>query len=369
MRDPPEALHVYHFIMSLLPPGNKLGWTPYAWLVYLGFFLMYPIVGNVSSRVWLTTVVGVVIFLTLYFRAFWAGTAELLLIIAAITALGVIFAPSNPGASSFFIYAAAFACETGQPRRALAVIGLIVGVCLVESWLLDLPPWFWIPATVIGVVVGGVNIHWTERRRAEAHLRRIRNEMAAVAERERIARDLHDLLGHNLSMITLKTELASKLFERDPEKARMEIREVEAISRETLGRVREAVTGFRSRGLREEAEMVKQNLASAGIETELTIDPPTLGQAGENVVALFLREAGTNIIRHAGAKKAWIEIAQSDGRCEIEVRDDGRGEVREEGFGIRGMRTRIEAIGGTLDVASENGTTVHASIPLPGEAV
>lgn len=349
-----------------MPPGHTYGWNPYVWLVYLGFFLLYPILRGDSLSQWLVTVVGVILFLGLYFRAFWTGGDELLLIIGGMTVMGLIYAPLNAGASAFFIYAAAFACDVGSSRRAFLVIVTIVAVVLVETWVLDLPPWFWIPATVFSFVVGGTNIHWADRRRAGERLRKVQGEMAAIAERDRIARDLHDLLGHNLSMIILKTELASKLFDRDRDRARAEIEQVESISRETLGRVREAVAGFRSQGLPNEVEFVRSNLESAGITTSVTMDAPLLSPAIENVAALFLREACTNIIRHSRAKHAWIEIEQDDGTCRLAIRDDGRGKIEREGFGIGGMRARIEAVGGSLDLENCDGTVLRATVPADG---
>lgn len=351
-----------------MPAGHTYGWMPYVWLVYLGFYLVYPLIGQPSPAEVALTVVGLVLFLVLYFRAFWAKGHELLAIIAAMTLLGAIYAPFNAGSSAFFIYAAAFACETGSASRAMAVLATITAVVLGEAWLLDLPPWFWIPASVIGLVVGSANIHWAERRRAEKRLQEFQKEMAAVNERDRIARDLHDLLGHNLSMIILKSELASKLFDRDPDRARKEIEQVETVSRETLGRIREAVTGFRSKGLAAEAEMVRANLEGAGIETRARVDAPVISVTNENVAALFLREACTNIIRHSRAKHAWIEVDRWNESCRLSVRDDGRGNIEREGFGITTMRARLEAVGGSLDLVSDHGTVLTATVPLAGEA-
>ena len=351
------------FPMRLLPPGHTFGLTPFAWLAYLGFFLVYPFLADSTTTEWALMFVGVAIFLALYFRAYWVSGARLLAIVAAITLLGIMYAPINAGASAFFIYASAFAAETGPPRRAMVVIGAIVAASLIEAGWLDLPPWFWIPAAVISIVVGGVNIHWAEQRRVSARLRAVQDEMAAVAERDRIARDLHDLLGHNLSMIVLKSELATKLFERQPDRAKDEIAQVETISRETLSRVREAVTGFTSRDLDQEVAALKQNLESAGIRTRTDVQELSLTRTSETVAALFLREASTNIIRHSGARRAWIEIAQTDGLCRIVIGDDGRGGIREEGFGMRGMRARVEALGGVLELDSSSGTTLVATIP------
>lgn len=353
--------------LRLLPPELSLGWAPFAWLSYLGFFLAYPVVHRASLGQWLVTLAGIAVFLVLYFRAFWSPPGELMMIIGAITAIGVVYAPFNGGASAFFIYAAAFACETGPPRRAVTVIGSVVAVCLAEAWLLDLPPWFWIPGAGISVVVGGVNIHWVEQRRHGARLRKVQDEMAAVAERDRIASELHDLLGHNLSMIILKAELASKIVGTDPIRARDEIADVERVSRETLSRVREAVRGYRSQGVQSEVELVRSSLAEAGIDTSVEIDPVRLDGTCETVAALFLREAGTNIIRHSGARRAWIAIAERPEHVELRVRDDGKGGAHRAGFGLSAMRARIEAVGGLLEIDGSEGTALAVRLPLRKE--
>ena len=150
-----------------------------------------------------------------------------------------------------------------------------------------------VPALVFTIVTGAANIFDAERERAQRRLRRADEEierLAALAERERIARDLHDLLGHTLSVIVVKSELAARLAERDPARAGEEMRDVERIGREALAEVRAAVVGYRAQGLRGELDGARRALAAAGVEA--TVDGRPSGAADRVRVGPGARAAG-----------------------------------------------------------------------------
>jgi two-component system, NarL family, sensor histidine kinase DesK len=352
--------------IRLLPPDSPLGWTPYAWLIYLGFFLVYSIARSDSALHLALDAAALVIFLLLYFRGFWVGGAALLRIAFAIVAIGVVLVPINPGASVFFIYGAAFlgeACRPGVAMRWLALICVIAGL---EALLVPLPPHAWIPAIVISLLIGGTNIHFGEVRRKDQALLKAREaaeHLAAVAERERIARDLHDLLGHTLSVIVIKSELASKLSRIDPDRAAQEIRDVERISRNALNEVRRAIHGYRGAHLQDEVATGRGALEAAGVSLTIDVQPTVLGPEEEHALALGLREAITNVIRHAGARRCEIRLAASDGRVTLVVQDDGVGGEHVEGAGLSGMRARLAGVGGTVDCSGARGTRLTLTVP------
>jgi two-component system sensor histidine kinase DesK len=355
---------------SLLPKDKELGWTPYAWLVYLAIFLAGPWIGKISVAEVGLTLLGLAVFLPLYFYGFWASGRRLLAVIAAVVLLGVVYAPINYGGSVFFIYGAGFLGHVTPPSRAVRILGLIVLAVAVESWWFALAPQSWIPAIVVSLLIGGVNIHYGEVRRANLRLKLAQQEvqqLATVAERERIARDLHDLLGHTLSVITLKAELAAKLVDRDPARAASEMREVEKISREALSEVRQTVRGYRALGLQTELTQAKVALAAAGIELTVTASPFDLPATHEGVLALALREAVTNVVRHAGAGHCRVELRQHDGAAHLVVADDGRGGRPHEGSGLSGMRERVEGLAGTLTVEGADGFRLSVRLPLAGD--
>ncbi|HYH44552.1 MAG TPA: sensor histidine kinase [Thermoanaerobaculia bacterium] len=352
--------------LRLLPDDPEIGWTPYAWLVYLTFPFGYLLFAPAPAAVWMATAGAAVAFLPIYFRGFWLHGRALIAPAAAIAAIGLLLAPVNPGASTFVIYAASFLGQLTPPRLAVRALLALVGVLALVSWALGLHPAFWGPAAVISLLIGGINVHYAEVGRANAKLRLTQQEverLAQTAERERIARDLHDLLGHTLSLITLKAELAGKLLPRDAAAAGREIREVERISREALREVRSAVSGYRSEGLSAELARARLALETAGVRLEYLVTPLDLEPAQETALGFAVREAVTNVVRHAGARTCRIRLEQDADATRLEVEDDGHGGTGPDGNGLRAMRERIEGLGGTLEHHGGAGTRIAVRLP------
>jgi two-component system sensor histidine kinase DesK len=334
----------------------------------LGFFFIQPILDHAGLREWLLTAIATTAFLLLYFGLFWWERTRALWHIAGMVILGLVFAPINSGASTFFIFAAAFVPFCVQTERAaVALMAGIVALAAIETQLFHLPGWFLFYAGGLSLVVGGSNIYFAQRNRALAKLRMANDEiehLAKLAERERIARDLHDVLGHTLSVIILKSELAGKLMDRDPQRAGNEIREVEQISRQALSEVRDAIRGYRSQGLAAELAQAKSTLETAGVKAECHAARISLPAMQDSVLSLAVREAVTNVVRHAQARTCSLRLEQQNGSCRLEIQDDGRGSSQEEGSGLRGMRERVETLGGTLTRESQAGTKLTITLPL-----
>jgi two-component system, NarL family, sensor histidine kinase DesK len=240
--------------MRLIPRHPEMGWTPYAFLIYLGFFFMPAgLSREASAGRWAAMLLGAALFLALYFRGWWYGRGDhrVAWIAAGMMVLTAIYAPFNPGANVFSVYAAGFLAQLRPARLAIRALLLLLLAIVGLAAAFDLSAFFWLPAFVFAIFNGGINLHFAQVAQSNEKLRMTQDEverLAKTAERERIARDLHDLLGHTLSLITLKSELAGKLLSRDPARAGEEIREVERISREALKEVRSAITGYRSEG-------------------------------------------------------------------------------------------------------------------------
>ncbi len=352
----------------LLPNDRDEGWTPYAWLIYSLLFACWPAMKHGSTALeWALTAAGLIVFLFLYFRGHWESGIRLVAIIAALTLLAVLYWPWNGGAGSFFIYAAAFAGNLQPSRRGIQFMVAIEIVVITQSIVLQMPWYNFIWPLVFSPLIGAINMHYGQRRIANAKLRLAHDEierLAKTAERERIARDLHDLLGHTLSLIILKSELASKLAGRDAVRASNEIRDVERISREALTQVRAAVRGYREGGLRLELDSAREALAAAGIDLRVEAQSLTLPAAHEAVLALAIREAITNIVRHARARHCEITVTQQGAVCVATVRDDGVGGTASPGTGLTGMRERVESLGGTLRQDGTKGMTITITLPL-----
>ena len=204
-------------------------------------------------------------------------------------------------------------------------------------------------------------------REANARLRAAQADVAhfaRVAERERIARDLHDLLGHTLTVIRMKAQLASRIGGTDPARATSEVVEIERIAGEALHEVRSAVTGYRGEQQVSDAlEVAAQTLATAGVQARFASLDMTLSPAHERVFALAIREAVTNVVRHACATTCSIGISRAKGTVMLEIRDDGVGARGAEGSGLWGMRARAGECGGSVEVEATGGTRVAVSLP------
>jgi len=359
----------FHRNISLSPHAKAQGWAPFIWLAYLSFFFIQPVFDHAGWKEWLLTALATVLFLGLYFGLFWLEKPRSLLHVAGMVLLGLVFAPINGGASTFFVFGAAFVPFCVQTERA--AVGLMAGIVVlaaIEKQIFHLSGWFLFYGGGLSLVVGGSNIYFAQRNRALAKLRMANDEiehLAKVAERERIARDLHDVLGHTLSVIALKSELAGKLIDHDPQRAGKEIAEVEQISRRALSDVRDAIRGYHSRGLVAELAQAKTTLETAGLTVQCdaatTVKLPAVQ---ESVLSLAVREAVTNVLRHSQARTCRVRLEQQNGSCRLEIQDDGRGGENAEGNGLRGMRERVEMLGGTMHRGTEAGTTLTITLPL-----
>jgi two-component system sensor histidine kinase DesK len=339
----------------------------FIWLIYAVFFVIQPIQEH-SRKSWIAFAVAFSIFLGLYTALVFSTSRRIqLLVLGAMSALALAYYPFNAGACGMFIYVAAFVPFVSE---SIAVsVGTFVFVCasmMLEGWRLHLSPWSWLFCALIAVAVGAGNLVAAQRMRANKSLNLAQEQiahLAKLAERERIARDLHDVLGHTLSVVVLKAELAGKVMDRDPERARAEIAEVEQVARKALGEVREAIRGYRSEGLAAEIDRARRILDAAGVTLECEAKPPLFAPAEETLLSLIVREAVTNIVRHAQASRCRLDFQSNGHGTALVVEDDGRGGIRAEGNGLRGMRERVESIGGRLLIDSGQGTRLLVEIP------
>lgn len=201
--------------------------------------------------------------------------------------------------------------------------------------------------------------------------------LAVVEERLRLARDLHDLLGHTLSLITLKSELAGRLVAVEPARAAEEMREVERVARQTLREVREAVAGYRQPSLKGELDGAQELLEAAGIVGTIEDESLTLPPAADAALGWAVREGVTNVIRHSRARRCGIRIWNADGVAHVEVLDDGAGKalpdvggaLAQAGSGLIGLAERVRAQGGELEAGplqagGDAGFRLHVALPV-----
>jgi two-component system, NarL family, sensor histidine kinase DesK len=212
-----------------------------------------------------------------------------------------------------------------------------------------------------------------KRNEMVATLRQTRAELSRIAaaeERLRIARDLHDLLGHSLSLITLKAELSRRMIATDAESATREMTELEAVARQSLSDVREAVAGYRQPDLATELGAARQLLTAAGLECQI-ISPAGLSLPGEMdaVLAWTVREGVTNVVRHSRATSAAVRISPAGQGVMAEITDNGRGHgPGPAGSGLAGLGERVRQLGGSLIAGPAPSAGFRLQVTLPAQA-
>jgi two-component system sensor histidine kinase DesK len=195
------------------------------------------------------------------------------------------------------------------------------------------------------------------------------SEFVKLEERQRIARDLHDTLGQKLSLIGLKSDLARKLITKDPEQARIELKDVQQTARTALSEVRKMVSSMRGIRLKDEITRVKQIINAAQInffsDGEFTLTNVSL--LTENILSMCLKEAVNNVVKHSEATSCFISIEQSWKETVMTIRDDGvfkaQKEILAEGHGLIGVKERLEFINGSLELLTKEGTTLIIRVP------
>ncbi|HET7843076.1 MAG TPA: sensor histidine kinase [Xanthomonadales bacterium] len=355
----------------VLPPVLEPGAMPWYSLFYVVFPLMPAVLPGFPQPDWALTLLAMATFLPLYFGFYWVRGWRRVGVLLAMSAMSVALLPANLFANCFVIFASVLSAFL--PIRRMVLVFVVAQAALgAATYAVDSTGEMVRVFGVMNLLTGGLaaicNRVWIHNACKNRALRLSQDEirrLAQLAERERIGRDLHDLLGHTLSVIALKSELAVRLFERDATAARREIADVERVAREALGQVRRAVSGMRAVGMRAEFANARLALSAVMVDFEYEFDEVPLHPELETVLALALREAATNVIRHAEARRCRAVLRRSDGEVVLQIRDDGLGGARSDGNGLRGMRERVEAVGGTLVVESPPGGGTSLELRLP----
>ena len=347
-------------------------------VAWLGFFI-YPLGAFLTDRFSTETRVGglvLLIALALIWAWFWtricAGPDRRFTVpaIVATTLILTLFTLRTPPQyGSLFLYPVIMA---GAAFRWRSGVAAVVGLSFLSA-VVDLARGEPVTASTgqllndlligIAAVAGRLLVE------ANQQLSQAREQIARLAvgeERLRFARDLHDLLGHSLSVIALKSELAGRLIRTTPGLAAHEVEDIEKVARDALREVREAVAGYRQPTLAAELSGAQEALTAAGIEFHIDNDHALLPAPVESVLAWAVREGVTNVMRHSGAKRCAIRITEKNDWATVDVVDDGRGGTPEPGSGLRGLRERVLERGGMLTAESlpHEGFRLRVTLPL-----
>ena len=360
------------------PKGFAQSTGAFVWLAFILFPAINAFARHGSALGHGLTIAGAVVFvagyiaLVLLWRSRHADRvlpALFVLLVAIATALTL-----SDGASWGFLFTYCAACAGLNSRRfgfaGVLVCAVLAGVTSPIGGANGGQAIGWVASTAgIGMlilVMRDLRVRNDELSRARAELAR----MAVAEERERFARDLHDLLGHSLSVIALKAELAGRLLPDRAAEAVAEIAELEQVARGALSEVRDAVSGYRQPTLDRELAGARMALSAAGIEAEVVRDPASLDPAIEGMLAWAVREGATNVIRHSGARHCRLTIGSSLADAVVEVVDDGVGAAKlngDAGHGLEGLAERVAVLRGRVEAGAlpAGGYRLAVTVPVP----
>lgn len=340
---------------------------PWPWLAYLGFYAMPWLWRAPTHNQLIAAMIGVALFLPIFVVSQRLSGARLLGSVTAIFAIGAVLAPFGGSWTVFSVYAGS---EAGRLRPARLAIGAlaVIAVATAAVGLAWGQPVLWIlPGILLVVMTGGATISREAFYRRTQALLATQEEvrrLAGTAERERIARDLHDVVGRTLTLVALKADLAGKLIHADAAAAQAECAAVAALARDGLAEVRAALAGQAGGSLAHEAAASAAALEAASVRPHVTGDFAAIPAGAGAVLAMTLREAVTNVIRHAEARNCTIDLAVAGQEARLAVCDDGHGGRVAEGRGLAGMRQRLQAAGGSLTISSgTRGIQLIATVP------
>jgi two-component system, NarL family, sensor histidine kinase DesK len=361
---------------------RRIGWSA-VWMVCL----LSPILGIFSGRFHgieaIFALLGLVGFAALWLRVGWAGWENFrgaqprgLVLLGLLAVLTVVLVAVYGGNGLILLFYLTGACAVVlPPRRTIpaiaAVTAIMVAACVSLNYGAIAIAFYGFETFMSGLLVVGVR----RMRALIAELREAREELARLAvneERLRFARDLHDLLGHSLSLIVLKSALARKLLDRDPAGAGAELADIESVGRQSLVEVRQAVSGYRDQSLAAELDRARSALSAAGIDATVHMTGTPLPGEADALLGWAVREGVTNVLRHSRARRCEITVRHTVETAELQVTDDGvalNGAIGEgAGSGLRGLAERMARAGGQLEAGPRAGGGFRLAIRLPAAA-
>ena len=347
----------------------------YFHLIYLIFYFPEWLWRPPGVVDFLALAVALAVFVPVYLSAYEQHTPRFTSHIVAFEFIAIALSPFSGLHGVFHIYACAQAGYQRPRRMAIRGIVLLTLFYSVFTLLIGFSPQNLVNAgfaIFFGVVTGIGCISQADTLERERQLKRARvleRQRATLAERERIAHDLHDLLGHTLTMVAVKSDLAAKLIEPKPDQAKQEIADVAEAARGALKEIRVAVYDMTVTTVEAEIELARHALNAAGILLSVDHELPPLSPSVGKALGLTIREAVTNIVRHSGADRARIRITTRGDEIRLTVSDNGVGsdEDTAHGAGLAGVRKRVAALGGELLVRGSEGMQLSVALPFGDE--
>ena len=342
----------------------------HAWiyLFNLGFYILPMVLFpySIGEIVWLS--LAMLLFIGLYLYCFYLPPQRMLLPILGMYVIACVVTPWNPGSVALFSYVGFFVGFAYRwPYALSAVLGVIATLAVFQWGIGTRWDLFFHYGGVIIITVAIFGRVERLRQRHTAAQRRSAEEIERLAtsvERERIARDLHDILGHTLSSIVLKSDLAqAQLNKQHYDAAAQQLNELSEIARASLSQVRQSVSGYKHNGLVLELKRLEQRLHEAGFRTHILGKPPQLDSARETALVLAITELVTNVIRHSSGQTCTIHFDESADVYRVQIADNGNQVNVKQGNGLCGVAQRMQELGGSVVVTTERGCEVAIQLP------
>jgi two-component system sensor histidine kinase DesK len=348
---------------------RKLAWV---YLINLIFYLIPLFITPLPAwKIGLSLAV-LIPFIASYFWTYRCNARSAYRPILVMVMLGTAITPINPGSISLFTFAGFFIGFFYPFKTSIFALFSLAGLMFILNAICGFGNYYF-PLYGIGLILGIGMFGVAERKRYQHKLKEQQStqEISALAtmlERERIARDLHDIMGHSLSSIALKAELAEKLLvKQEYELAAIQLTELGQIARESLSQIRHTVSDYKHKGLATCVTQLCKTLRDKGISVELGGNIPTLPAQMESQLGLILTELVNNILKHSHASQCNIDFIQQSNRLLVEVKDNAPAKPLVEGNGLTGIRERLDNLGGNLTYNLEQGYEFSISLPLQGD--
>lgn len=336
-------------------------------LIYLVFYFIPWLSIRPGNTDILVALLAISAFIPLHFMGHGNKSSKSLLAIVGTLLLCVITSAFVAGSGVFYIYVLAMAAYQ-RPLSFSAIIVAIATAIYLGATAFFEQPWIFAGFNLfMGLIVwfGCVIDAATRQRQADmVRFHELDRQQASIEERERIARDLHDLLGHTLTMVALKADIAARMIETDTENARLEIRSIGSSARNALADVRAAVSDMTATTVAIEIANALRACESAGITFSIRGEIPEILNTHQQAMAMMIREGMTNIVRHSNAQNVELSFDADTAYCCLNITDDGIGFKALAGRGLTGLQERFSRLGGEFRYFSDNGAQLSGRLPI-----
>lgn len=348
--------------------GLKLN-GPTIWLAYFLWFIATWTFEPPHQKEFVAAIIAFALFLPLYYDAYYKKGVRAWFAITAITVISIALATLTASASIFFVYAVKIATQSQRSVTRVAWLCCIFIAVIIPAITGHVSWYFSTGCLLFGPLVAVATATNSKLQyQAEILLKNqveIR-DLAITAERERIARDMHDTMGHVLTVVTAKSDLALRLVDKDTNQAKQEIRDINITGRQALKDVRSVIAGMENTSITNELGHCRYLLETADVHVDIANNTHTLPEHYQHALGMIIREATTNVVRHANANRCSVSLTHTSNLLTLAIKDNGNGGSFMAKTGLSSMKARADQLGGQFYIkpSTETGTDLIVTVPL-----